>query len=162
MKNPSPNPRRRRDRPTPTPAFRSPLGRDAAPAYPRAGPSPRVVVHAALLVVGLVGTALALWSMRDATESARAVARLGLQRVANRWHDVLELLAVPLLMFCAVLALWSGFELYRLRRASFDRFGAVRPRRGGRVGPVSRSGARDVPGGTGRGGRNAPRSRGPR
>ena len=90
--------------------------------------------------------------MRDATESARAVARLGLQRVANRWHDVLGLLAVPLLMFCAVLALWSGFELYRLWRASLDRFGAVRPRRGGRVGPASRSGARDdVPGGTGRG-----------
>ena len=100
-----------------------------------------MVAHAAALVVGLVGAGLALWSMRDATRSARVVARLGLDRAANRWHDVLGLLAVPVLMFCAVLTLWSAFELYRAWRDSLDRFGTVRPRRG-----AARRGGRGAPG----------------
>ena len=55
--------------------------------------------------------------------------------MANNWHDVLSLLALPALMFCAVLALWSSFELYRLWRISIDPLAYGRTRRGEREFP---------------------------
>ena len=93
------------------------------------GPGPRALVYGALLIAGLVGVALTGWSMLEANRSARVPARLGLERVAHHWHDLLALLALPVLMFCAVLSLWAGYELYRLWRAALDPYADGRPRR---------------------------------
>ena len=85
----------------------------------RDGARARALAYSALLVVGLVGTALAGWSMiEEEDRGARVSARLGLERVASHWDELRALLALPGLLFGVVLSLWAGSELHRLWRAA--------------------------------------------
>lgn len=112
-----------------------PLGLGPSPAAAgrrTGGGGARALVHGVLLVVGLAGAAATAWSMLEAGESRRVPERLGLERVASHWQEVLGLLALPALVFSVVLAVWSAFELYRLWRASLGMPGAPGARRAGR------------------------------
>ena len=107
----------RRTSPTPSPT----------PSLVSAGVKLRLVA----LLGGVVGAAAVGFSMRDSAASAEAAGRLGLRRVQSNMDDILGILALPVLLFFVILALWSAVDLVRLYRAANDpeRFRRGRRRR---------------------------------
>ena len=74
----------------------------------------RVKLHLVLFVIGIVGTACCLWAMLDTHNSKTKMQELGLHKVANSLDSILALLAYPVLMFTAILAVYAGQQLFRL------------------------------------------------
>ena len=72
------------------------------------------------LAVGTVGTLGVGWSMRDSSASAEAAGRLGMRRVQSNMDDILGILALPMLLFFVILAVWSIVDLFRLYRVAND------------------------------------------
>lgn len=89
-----------------------------SPSSPLVGTAVRLRLVA--LAIGLFGSLVAGWSMRDTSASAEAAGRLGLRRVQSNMDDILGILAVPVLLFFAILAIWSVVDLIRLYRIAND------------------------------------------
>lgn len=76
----------------------------------------RVKLHLVLFVFGFIGTISCLWAMLDTHNSKAKIQELGLHKVANSLENILSLLAYPVLMFTAILAVYAGQQLFRLYR----------------------------------------------
>lgn len=92
-----------------------------APARHRSGlrgVSGRVKWYGSLLVLGLAGTAGCLWAMFYTSHSEAVAHNLGMTRVANSLENVLDLLAIPALMFAVILSAYSLQRLYWIYRSA--------------------------------------------
>ena len=86
----------------------------------QSGLSGRVKWYGALLILGLTGTALCLWTMFYTPIIEGAAHDLGMTRVANSLENVLDVLAYPALMFTVVLSVYAMQRLYRIYRQAND------------------------------------------
>lgn len=82
--------------------------------------SGRVKWYLFLLFIGLVGVALCLWAVLFTAHSEDVIHGLGMTRVANSLENILDLLALPALMFAVILCAYASQRLYSLYRKSND------------------------------------------
>ena len=80
----------------------------------------RVKLHLILLLIGVLGSSLCLWTMVNTAESQQKAQSLGLHRVAGSLENILSLLAYPVLMFLVILAMYAAQQLYRAYRIAND------------------------------------------
>ena len=82
--------------------------------------SARLKWYLALLVAGIVGSAGCLWAMFYTSRSEAVAHKLGLTRVANSLENILDLLALPVLMFTVILTIYASQRLYRIYKEAND------------------------------------------
>lgn len=78
------------------------------------GVSGRVKWYAALLTFGLAGSAACLWAMFYTSHGEQIAHDLGMTKVANSLENILELLALPVLMFTVILSVYALQRLYKM------------------------------------------------
>ena len=82
--------------------------------------SARLKWYLALLVAGVLGSAGCLWAMLYTSRSEAVAHKLGMTRVANSMENILDLLALPVLMFTVVLTVYASQRLYRIYKVAND------------------------------------------
>lgn len=70
--------------------------------------------YAVFLVIGISGCIGCLWAMIYTSHSEEVAHRLGMTKVANSLDTLLEVLALPALLFFGVLSAYASQRLYQL------------------------------------------------